>query len=107
MKTEEYKPTEDEWSLHVISVYEYPTYLPQWEWCRECGARPKIWTFDNGRHAKCLCFEPFGESVRAESIMSHYLRERNTATYDTDGLKKAWNNYALTGKLERLPEGQW
>ena len=80
----------------------------EWGKCPECGEKPRVWIFDNGCSAKCLCdrkYEP--ERVFVESIVSAYKRDAG-ANYDRDNLRKEWNAMVMTGDVSApLPEGQW
>lgn len=78
--------------------YEDPNDIGNWMTCRRCGYKPKIWVFDNGRFAECVCAKSYSKydkfRISCESIMSH-LRKTNGSLigYDGDGLRKAWNKY--------------
>ena len=81
-----------------------------WLPCRKCGEFPRVWEFNNGKSADCMCGEKYGESpVRTESIMSFVTRNNGRALgYHSDKLKSAWNKYIKTGeKQNKLPDGRW
>lgn len=71
-----------------------------WKECPHCNHKPRVWIFDNGESAKCLCRHKWdAPPATAESILSHVKRHNGScATYDTDNLRKAWNRYVETGE---------
>lgn len=71
-----------------------------WLKCPKCHLKPITWEFDNGRYTSCGCGEDRYDcfSIRAQSIMSVYHRDGNTANYSSDELKRNWNHYVLTGE---------
>lgn len=90
-------------SYYCIDVYVFPeedNLVEKGEWisCPCCNLKPKVWIFDNGRQTACGCgnndYEHF--AVHAESIMSVYKRTKSTAEYDSDQLRKNWNEYCMT-----------
>ena len=99
------------WSFHTIEAYKIPNDHENWATCPKCGKPPRIWSFDNGRFAKCWCSEKYGPAqARAESIMGfcHRTNGCDTTEYDVNGLRKAWAKYAETGKPQNyLPDGTW
>jgi len=100
----------DKWKTHVIDAYEPLENVEGWLKCPRCGEHPRVWSFDNGRHAKCCCSKLYDPApVRAESIMSVYKRcDGDTYWYDDDELRKAWNEYIRSGQKQNvLPEGRW
>lgn len=88
-----YEPSDFEWSLHAIDSYRPPENPSRWAPCPVCHARPRVWEFDNGRYARCLCSSgPYeGADVSAEPIVAYYKRCKTTAGFDDDALLKAWN----------------
>lgn len=83
-----------------IDAYKDPTNIEKWSDCPNCGLKPKIWVYDNGRSTACGCWKNEYEHFRveAESIMSVYIRnKKSTLEYDVDGLKKNWNYWCKTG----------
>ena len=94
--------------------YQHPANGLLWDECPNCGLKPKIWVFDNGRFTMCGCVG--GElghfSIRAESILSYYKNSgRAFDGYDTDGLRKNWNHWCITGEIlfdqKRDGGGRW
>lgn len=82
------------------SYYVEPESPNEWEKCKQCNYRPKVWEFDNGRFAECACAKNYSiyekQSVSSESIMSVITRTGGSAaTYDRDALRKKWNDYVL------------
>lgn len=90
---------------------------PDGEWlpCPNCGLRPKVWSFDNGRSTACGCWENKYDhfSIHAESIMSIVKRnDGSVAGYDSDALRKNWNEWCKTGKVVfehagKRTDGRW
>lgn len=79
----------------------------EWLACPECGLKPLIWEFDNGRYTACGCGESSYDhfSIRAESINSYTQR---WGTYKSSvyndwydeyeyELQDNWNTYCETG----------
>jgi len=83
----------------------------EWSSCPECGLKPLVWIFDNGRYTACGCGKNEYEhlSIRAESIYAYMDRRDNynhekygkfwTDEYD-DELKENWNTYCETLNTE-------
>lgn len=72
-----------------------------WLSCTECGLLPLVWEYNNGRSTACGCGKDEYNhlSIHAESIMSYVSRHNGSALgYDTDELRKNWNQYVSTGK---------
>jgi hypothetical protein len=86
-----------------------------WKRCPNCGLRPKIWIFDNGRSTVCGCWEDKYDhfSIHAESINSHASRNNgNVSEYDIDELRKNWNHWCKTGEIlfehaGKRTDGRW
>ena len=95
---------EMKWRNSVCDFFIEPDNVGQWSVCPECGTTPRIWVFDNGRHAKCWCSEPYGKSrVEAEPIMDVLNRTGGVVEYDRDELRAKWNTLcALSSRLEEL-----
>lgn len=79
--------------------------------CPTCDRQPRLWIFDNGVYAKCLCGEIYGPPMAcSESIMSVYTRGDDTsiAEYRSDDIRVAWNKYVETGEPQLdLPPNCW
>jgi hypothetical protein len=95
-------------------AYSIPKNPMMWEPCTDCGLRPLIWEFDNGRATACGCgTSPYEHhSIHAESVRSVVERCGGSAIeYDTDGLRKNWNQWVKTGKgvmyKDLRDEGKW
>lgn len=83
----------------------------EWLPCPECGLKPLVWTFDNGRYTACGCGEDQYDhiQIRAESICSYFDR-RDTYKHEKYGdcwpdeydneLRDNWNTYCETGDTE-------
>lgn len=81
-----------------------------WSECGRCKTMPRIWRFDNGCFAKCICYQQYDNGpVRAESVMSHAHRHTGSLLgYDRDRLRVQWNKFARDGiERNKLPKGQW
>jgi hypothetical protein len=98
-----------------ISAYTIPKDVEEWLQCPNCGLRPLVWEFNNGRSTACGCgkdeYDHF--SIWTESIMSHVSRNNGSALgYNSGKLKMNWNHWAYKGiELEPreilLKEGKW
>ena len=89
-----------EWGSNYIE----PESPSEWEKCKKCNYRPKVWEFDHGRFAECACAKNYNmyekKSVSSESIVSVIARAGGSAaTYDSDALRKEWNDYVLRSEL--------
>lgn len=99
----------------AISAYKIPTNVDLWEECPNCGLRPLIWEFDNGRSTACGCgsneYDNF--SICAESIMSYVTRNNGSAIgYNSNNLMNNWNHWVMTGEEKDNKEflrelGRW
>lgn len=81
-----------------------------WSKCERCNTMPRLWRFNNGCYAKCICYGVYDcGPVRAESIMSYVKRNDGSALgYPRDSLRTEWNKFARDGiERNKLPEGQW
>jgi hypothetical protein len=98
-----------------ISAYKIPSKINEWLNCSNCGLKPLVWEFNNGRSTGCGCGENEYNhfSINSESIMSHVTRNDGSALeYDSDKLRKNWNHWVETGeeletRKELLSEGKW
>lgn len=106
-----------------ISAYKIPNALvpghfnktTEWLNCPNCGLKPLVWEYNNGRSTGCGCgkdeYNHF--SIWSESIMSHVTRNGGSALeYDSDKLRKNWNYWVETGeeletREQLLEEGKW
>lgn len=82
------------------SQYVDPETPSEWEKCKQCNYRPKVWEFDYGRIAECACAKNYNiykkRTVSSESIVSVITRTGGSAaTYDRDALRKEWNDYVF------------
>jgi len=94
----------------LIDRYIFPDDTEEWLPCPNCGLKPKIWEYDNGRSTGCGCGEDMFDhfSVFAESIMSVYRRTNGTKEYHTNDLKNNWNHWVKTGEHIFKPcDGMW
>ena len=91
---------------NLIDDYKFPDNVEEWLPCPECGLRPKVWEFDNGRDAACGCHNSMYDhrSIAAESILSLVHRQNGSCLgYDRDALRNNWNHWCETGE-DRFPK---
>jgi hypothetical protein len=98
-----------------IDSYEIPKNPENWSQCPNCGLRPLVWEFDNGRTTACGCgknkYDHF--SIWSESIMSHIKRNGGSVQdYNSDKLMINWNYWVHNGielepREQLLKEGKW
>jgi hypothetical protein len=84
-----------------ISAYQIPDKIEDWLPCPNCGLKPLVWEFDNGRSTGCGCGENEYNhfSIHSESIMSWLNRHGGSAMeYNIDKLKENWNHWVKTGE---------
>lgn len=87
----------------AIGAYLEVDNPEEWEDCPNCGSKPLVWTFNNGRSTACMCgksdYDHF--SIHAESINSVMENSNNGTSmenYNTDDLKNNWNHWVKTGE---------
>lgn len=98
-----------------IDAYKIPKDTDQWLNCPNCGLKPLIWEFNNGRSTACGCGENIYRhfSIVAESIMSYVKRNNGSALgYNSHDLKNNWNHWVRTGEFlqkheDLIKEGKW
>lgn len=101
----------ERFTYKCCDFYEEVDNPDEWLDCPNCGKKPLIWTFDNGRCTGCGCgndkYDHF--AVFAESIMSVVERNNGSAMeYDSDELRKNWNHWCKTGELKFIKgNGRW
>jgi hypothetical protein len=98
-----------------ISAYQIPKDVDKWLNCPNCGLKPLVWEYNNGRSTGCGCgkdeYNHF--SIWSESVMSHVTRHGGSAlNYDSDKLRKNWNHWVHYGeelepREQILKEGKW
>lgn len=98
--------------INCIDVYTTPK--GEWYPCPNCGMRPKIWTFDNGRATACGCWNnPYDHfQIFAESIASVLKRTGGFIGYDEDDLRVNWNHWCETKEItfkhaNERDDGRW
>lgn len=99
----------------AISAYNIPSNVEKWLNCPNCGLKPLVWEYNNGRSTACGCgsdeYDHF--SIWTESVMSHVRRSGGSVlNYDSDKLRKNWNHWVQYGvELEPretiLELGRW
>lgn len=95
-------------------IEDYKDPDGDWSSCPNCGLKPKVWLFDNGRSTACGCWESRYDhfAIHAESIMSVVKRTGMSVEHDSDGLRKNWNHWCSTGEVlfehagQRI-DGRW
>jgi hypothetical protein len=84
------------WEYMSFDFYEIPEEPEKWNPCPECGLRPKIYEFDNGRFAHCICGESrykHKHEVSAKPIGDYVRETGGFSGFDRDELRRNWNNY--------------
>ncbi len=82
------------WGMYVIDAYKAPLDFPRWRPCPVCNRRPRVWKFDNGRYAKCMCGGKYdGAHISAEPIGDCVRRTGGFAEYKDDELLDNWNDH--------------
>lgn len=111
LKNKKFKETEKEYiedlnefrkSYKAIQSYQQVNKPYEWLNCPNCGLKPIIWEFNNGKSTACGCGENEyrHHSIQAESIMSYVTRNNGSALgYDSDALRKNWNHWCKTGEV--------
>lgn len=98
------------------NAYEEPKNWDKWLECPNCGIKPKVNEYDNGRSTACGCGKDIytNFSVHAESICSILERTGNWAEHNkngTDDLRNNWNHWVKTGELlfdlDYKKDGRW
>jgi hypothetical protein len=91
------------WDSSVIEAFKVLDDDTEWLKCNDCGVKPRIWVYDNGSHASCVCKSKYDASpANSESIMSVLKRTMNIADYSRDNLRLAWNKYVETGEEQHM-----
>lgn len=84
------------WKYHSFDFYKEPKDKEEWLPCPECKLTPRVWIFDNGRYAHCVCGNnayDHTHSVSAISILDVLRRDGNLTEYKEDELRDNWNTY--------------
>lgn len=97
------------WSLAAIDSYKELSSYDGWDKCNVCKSYPRIWSFNNGLHARCRCRYRYDPApAQAESIGSVLNRTGSFREYSEGNLQRAWNKFVATGTDQTtLPDGQW
>lgn len=97
------------WSYKAGDWYKNVNPDKEWLECTSCGVLPRLWEFNNGSYAKCLCYGRYDTPpVRNESVLSVYSRTGLTAEYCSDNLRLTWNLFAKDGvERNKLEVGKW
>lgn len=90
------------WEFMGFDFYEIPENQDEWLPCPECGEKPRVWVFDHSRSAHCVCGVDryhHKHTVKATPI-AYYIETTGGFTgYDSDELRKNWNNYVKNLEL--------
>jgi len=90
------KKEDPRWKYMSFTFYKEPENKDKWLECPECELKPRVWEYDNGRSAHCVCGEDcytHKHEVRAKPIMEFVKKTGGFNGYDSDELRKKWNNY--------------
>ena len=90
-KAEDYR-----WKYNSFDFYKKPDNKDEWLKCPECRLKPRVWEFDNGRSAHCVCGKDryhHKHQISAKPIGDYVRESGGFAGYDKDDLRKNWNNY--------------
>ncbi len=105
----EYEP--HDW-INCIDAFVVPD--GDWLPCPNCGLKPKVWLFDNGRSTACGCWNDTYRhfSIHAESINSAYSRTKKTEEHSPEDLMNNWNHWCKTGEVlfehaGKRNDGRW
>ena len=80
------------WHMATIWAYKPVKDPDAWLECPACKTKPRVWLFDNGRYAKCLCDEKYKAArVSAVAINAVWRETGSTELYDRDELRRNWN----------------
>jgi len=93
------------WQYHSHDFYKVPDNQGDWSTCPDCKLKPRVWEFDNGRHAHCVCGKDrynHTHEVSAKPI-GEYVRETGGFVgYEDDDLRKKWNEYIANLKTNHV-----
>jgi hypothetical protein len=73
-----------------------------WHTCPVCEAKPKKWSFDNGRFAACKCFGMYEPKVSATSIGEYYQKHKTLQGYPEDELRDNWNRHVVSVNRKKV-----
>ena len=121
MKADYYTKTvygnELRFKYNAIDAYVEVDKPDEWKNCPNCGKKPLIWEFNNGRSTACGCgknkYDHF--SIHAESVMSvvkHSETGKSAMDYNVNELRDNWNNWVETGEelflhAGKRTDGRW
>lgn len=64
----------------------------EWNNCPKCDAKPRVWCFNNGRHATCKCYGVYDKKVEAISVVEyHNKNDGDMSNYPHNQLRDNWN----------------
>lgn len=94
---------DNRWMYKAISAYVEVDKPDEWNKCPDCGLKPVVWCFNNGRGTACGCGknEYDHHSVLAESVMSIVKNSdtgKSAIGYDPNELRDNWNHWVKTGE---------
>jgi hypothetical protein len=71
---------------------EFTYTMKTWVECKVCLELPRLWIFDNGKYAKCSCYDQYEPGVSSVSVMEWYKINKSFGSYPSDELRVNWNN---------------
>lgn len=107
---------EIDYRYKCTDAYEELADSDGWLQCPNCGLKPRVWVFGNGRSTACGCGEDQYDhfSIHAESVVSVHMRTdgKKMTEYKGDGLRLNWNHWCRTGEelfvhASRRNDGRW
>lgn len=78
----------------------------KWKWCPVCDAKPRVWTFDNGRFAACKCHKKYGDGYIQAVSIGEWVRSHNGSAlhYPELELRDNWNKRCVRLNLSEFRE---
>ena len=58
-----------------ISAYQIPDKIDEWLECPNCGLKPLVWEYNNGRSTGCGCGKNEYEHFSINSDLDYYLSD--------------------------------
>lgn len=85
-------------------IFFFPKDLDKWLECPNCGLKPKVWEFNNGRLTNCGCGRNEYDSFEIEAQnVGYYIRTtKGFRGYEKDELLNNWNHWVRTGDKKKI-----
>jgi len=82
------------WRIAACDFYTPLKDPDGWQQCPKCGVLPRVWVFDNGNYAKCLCSkDKYGPNqAEAPSCIEACFRQKRPYSEYEHMLRTAWNS---------------